>query len=292
MSAVAHLIRRYPISSFMVLACVFGWLPYALEAVGVGANAENLPLGPVAAALIVTSVQGRGALRSWASRLRRWTAAPWLYVVAFASPILVNVVIVAINHLFGAPLPTSSQLGHWPEIFVNLLVMIVMVGLGEEAGWTAFVAPVLMRRHGLLGAWAVLAPMRIFWHLPLLLSGDMSWVIWLFGNAGFQLIVLQLMRKSGGAWSLAAVWHATLNATGGAFVFTMVTGADNDRLSTLLGIAYGLAAIGTLVVTGIGRGEMAQSPVSTQSPVTTELPASPDNRPKQGAEKITNGPRG
>jgi hypothetical protein len=264
MSPLAHLIRRYPISSFMVLACVFGWLPYVLEALGIGANAENLPLGPVAATLIVTSVQGREALRSWAGRLRRWAASPWLYAVAFASPILLNVVIVATNHLFGAPLPTSSQLGHWPEIFVNLLVMIVMVGLGEESGWTAFAAPVVMRRHGLLGAWAVLAAMRVFWHLPMLLSGDMQWVIWIFGNAGFQLIVLQLMRKSGGAWSLAAVWHATLNATGGAFVFTMVTGADNERLSTLLGVGYALIALGTLVVTGTRRGETSDSPASPE----------------------------
>jgi CAAX protease family protein len=278
MSAVANLIRRYPISSFMVLACIVGWLPYALEAVGIGTNAENLPLGPVVATIIVTSVQGREALRSWASRLRRWTASPWLYAVAFASPILLNVVIVATNHLFGAPLPTSSQLGHWPEIFVNLLVMIVMVGLGEESGWTAFVAPVVMRRHSLLGAWVVLASMRISWHLPMLISGDMQWVIWIFGNAGFQLIVLQLMRKSGGAWSLAAVWHAALNATGGAFVFTMVTGADKDRLSTLLGVGYALIALGTLVATGVRRG-------ATESPAPVEQPQ------HEAAEEIAAGRR-
>lgn len=39
-----HLIRRYPISSFALLACLFGWLPYELAAFGLGSNPENLPL--------------------------------------------------------------------------------------------------------------------------------------------------------------------------------------------------------------------------------------------------------
>ena len=222
-----------------------------------------MPLGPVIAALIVTSVQGRDSPGRLGRRLRRWTASPWLYVVAFVSPILLHVLIVLANHGFGAPLPTSSQLSNWPEIFVNLLVMIVMVGLGEEAGWTAFAAPVLLRRHSLLGAFAVLAPMRILWHLPLLLTGEMSWVVWLLGNAGFQLIVLQLMRKSD-AWSLAAVWHATLNAFGGAFLFTMVTGADRERLGTLLAVIYGLVALGTVVATWRRLGPTTELPASTQ----------------------------
>ncbi len=128
-----------------------------------------------------------------------------------------------------------------------------MVGLGEEAGWTAFAAPILLRRHGLFGAWVVLASMRIAWHLPLLISGDMPWMVWLVGNGAFQLVVLQLMRRSNGAWSLAAVWHATLNAFGGAFFFTMVTGADKERLGTLLALSYAVLALVSLIPAIGGR---------------------------------------
>jgi hypothetical protein len=105
-----------------------------------------------------------------------------------------------------------------------------------------------MRRHGLFGAWAIMAPMRIFWHLPLLLGGDMSLAVWLLGNGGFQMIVLLLMSRSNGAWSLAAVWHATLNACGGAFLFAMFTGADRDRLDLLLGVGYGLAGTAAALI--------------------------------------------
>ncbi len=127
------------------------------------------------------------------------------------------------NHWFGAALPTAAQLAHWPDVPVAFVVMLVMVGIGEEAGWTAFAAPLLLRRNGLLAAWVVLSSVRILWHLPLMLNGEMPWVMGIVGNAAFQMIVLQLFVASGGHWSLAAVWHATLNAFGGMFLFTMVT---------------------------------------------------------------------
>ena len=197
----------------------------------------------VIAALIVTSCQGSAERRSWGRLLKSWAASPRLYLVALGAPILIHVLIVGINHLLGAPLPTAAQLGDWPQVPVTFLVMLLMVGLGEEAGWTAFAAPILMRRYGLLGAFGVLAPLRILWHVPLMITGDMPVVIGILGNAGFQLAVLVLMHYSKGAWSLAAVWHATLNAFGGAFFFSMVTGADKDRLGLLLGLAYAVAGL-------------------------------------------------
>lgn len=267
MSPLTRMIRHYPITSFAVLACAFGWMVYALAAVGMGTNPENMPLGPVMAAAVVTACQGREHLREWGRRLRSWSANPWLYAVAIGAPVLIHVSIVGINHLFGAPLPTSAQLADWPQIPVVFLAMLVLVGLGEEAGWTAFAAPILLKRHGLWGAWAVLAFLRIFWHLPLLIAGDMPWMVWLVGNGAFQLIVLQLMRKSDGAWSLAAVWHATLNAFGGAFFFTMVTGADKERLGTLLSLAYALVALISVLPEAIRRaGTMSPQPKDEEIP--------------------------
>jgi hypothetical protein len=46
------------------------------------------------------------------------------------------------------------------------------------------------------------------------------------------------------------VWHATLNAFGGAFLFTFVTGADNIRLGVLLAVAYAVLAIAGAVFLG------------------------------------------
>ena len=276
MLSLVQLVRRYPLSAFVVLACLFGWMVYGLAALGLGTNPENMPLGPAMAALVVTSCQGRAALFAWGRNLRRWVASPLLYAVAIGAPIALHVLIVLVNHVLGAPLPTAEQLSAWPEIPVTFLVMLLMVGLGEEAGWTAFAAPILLRRHGLWGAFAVLAPVRIFWHLPLMITGDMPIVVGLLGNAGFQLIVLQIMRRRGGSWTHAAVWHAMLNAFGGAFFFTMVTGADKDRLGTLLALAYAFVAIGTLVPALLRRARGDHDPTEhpTEHP-TTVSPAIP-----------------
>lgn len=253
MSTPTQLVRTYPISSFALLACLFGWLVYGLAGLGLGSHPENMPLGPALAALVVTSCQGRGALRAWGGSLRRWAASPWLYLLAVGAPIVLHVSIVFVNHLLGAPLPSATQLGAWPEVPVTLLAMLVLVGLGEEAGWTAFAAPILLRRFGLLGAFGVLAPLRILWHLPLMLTGNMPLVVGILGNAGFQLIILQLMRHRRGSWALAAVWHATLNAFGGAFFFTMVTGSDRDHLDILLGLVYGVVGAAALLPSLVGR---------------------------------------
>lgn len=248
MTNPAHLIRRYPMLSFAALACLFGWSPYILYALGLSTGPENSPLGPVLAALLVLGCQGRTRMAPWWKRLRSWRVAPGWYAVAVLTPALVHVVNVLINHGFGAPLPTSLQLSQWPEIPGTFLAMLVLVGIGEEAGWTAFAAPVLLRRHGLLGAWAVLSALRIFWHLPLMIGGQLPWAVGIFGNAGFQLVVLLIMSASGNQWSLAAVWHATLNAFGGSFFFTMVTGADQTRLGLLLAGAYAVLGIAAFAV--------------------------------------------
>jgi hypothetical protein len=238
--------RRYPIIVFALLACLFGWGIYIAAALGAGSHPDNMPLGPLLAALVVTACQGREELRAWGRRLRRWSAPPRWYAVAVLTPIAVDLGIVGVNHLFGAPLPTSSQWAGWTTIPGAFVIMLLMVGIGEEAGWTAFAGPVLLRRHGLFGAWAVLAAVRILWHLPLMLSGEMPWLMGIVGNAAFQLVLLRLLQASDGRWSLAAVWHATLNAFGGGYFFQMVTGADRDRLGLLLAAGYALVAVAAL----------------------------------------------
>jgi hypothetical protein len=266
MSSVIRIVRGHPFLVFAALACLFGWSNYIAAWFGLGSNPSNMPLGPVLAALVVASLQGRDTLRSYWHRLRDWRAAPVWYAVAVLTPVLVHVGIVLVNHVFGAPLPTGAQLAHWPDIAVTFVIMLVAVGVGEEAGWTAFAAPLLLRRHGLITAWVMLAGVRILWHLPLMLNGEMPWLMGILGNAGFQLMLLLMFRANGGSWAPAAVWHATLNAFGGAFFFTMVTGADNERLGLLLGVAYALLAAGALAWTSRRRPDLLAGPDPVQAP--------------------------
>ena len=243
-----RLVRSHPMAAFAVLACLFGWSSYIAAALGLGSNPGNNPLGPGVAALVVVACQGRAALSSWWRRLRSWRASPDWYALAVLVPLAVDLIIVLINHGLGAPLPTTAQLSHWPELPVIFVVNLVLIGIGEEAGWTAFAAPLLLHRHGMLRTWAILAALRIVWHLPLMLTGSSGWVMGIVGNAAFQLVLLQLFRASGGQWSLAAVWHASLNTFGGSFFTAMVIGADQARFGLLLTAIYALLAVLAVVL--------------------------------------------
>lgn len=122
----------------------------------------------------------------------------------------------------------------------------------------AFAAPLLLRRHSFVVAWAVLSAIRILWHIPLMITGQMSWTMGFVANAAYQLDVLLVVRATGGGWFLVAVWHATLNTFGGSFFTTMVSGADKERLGLLLTAAYVLLA-GVALVLG-HRYERAPEP--------------------------------
>ncbi len=242
------IVRRHPLVSFYVLACLIGWYPYILTFLRGGSGAENVPLGPIFATLTVVSCQGREDLRRWGRRLRSWAASPRWYLLALLAPLVLQILFVLANHGFGAPLPTGDQLADWPEVPVTFLVMLVFVGYGEEAGWIAFVAPVLLGRHGLFVAWVIAATMRTLWHLPLMLTGDLDWVLGTVGNAAFSMVALLLFVASDGRWALAAVWHASLNATGGLFFHRMVTGADHERIAHLMAVGYALVALVAFLV--------------------------------------------
>jgi membrane protease YdiL (CAAX protease family) len=228
---------RFPLAMFTVLACIFGWIFFIARAVGVRSEPNQLPLGPIVAAAIVAAALGRVHLRAWGRRLVTVRTSPGWYLLAFLAPVAIMAVAVLVNSTFGAPLPTRAQLGGWPALLPTFLAFFVFIGIGEEAGWTAFAAPMVLERHRLIKAWLILATIRTVWHIPLMLSGELDPIVGIIGNFAFQFLVLWLWRRTG-IWWLAAIWHATLNIVGSQFLFRMVEGADQVRLGVLMVAGY------------------------------------------------------
>ena len=195
--ATGHrLFRRYPTQlAFILLACLFGWAIWIGVFLSGGTGGGNLPLGPIVAAFIVASCQGRDELRSLGAPAPNWRARPEVVPGRSARADALHVLIVLVNHRLGAPLPTSDQLAGWPQVPVIFVVLLVLIGIGEEAGWTAFAAPILLRRHSLSSPGLLASAMRILWHLPLMLSGDLPWAVGIAGNAAFTMVTLLLLRR-------------------------------------------------------------------------------------------------
>ncbi len=226
------------------------------------------------AALVVAACQGRAGLDSWWRRLRYVAGSPVWYALAVLVPLAVHLVIVLVNHGLGAPLPTPAQLGHWPDLPATFVVNLDRDrdrrgGRLDGLRRTAAAAP--SRSAASLGD--PVSALRILWHLPLMITGDSSVVMGVVGNAAFQLILLQLFSSSGGRWSLAAVWHATLNTFGGSFFTAMVTGADQERYGLLLSALYAVLAIMAVLV---GRHHATRRDQWVSQPAApTPVPAAP-----------------
>lgn len=249
MNAIVRPIRAFPLTFFMIFACLFGWVFFIAAALGAELTPDGMPLGPLLAAAIVAASMGRAGLKEWGRRLVTFRAGLGWYALAVVAPVAIISIAVLANTALGAPLPTSAQLAaSWVDIPGNFLTFLIAVGIGEEAGWMAFAAVLLLRRHPFITAWLILSAMRVFWHLPLMLNGDLSWVLGIGGNIAFQFLLLWLFQRTNQRWFLAAIWHAMLNATGGKFFFQMVQGEDQARLGVLMTAGYVLAAVAVYLI--------------------------------------------
>ncbi|HWL49916.1 MAG TPA: CPBP family intramembrane glutamic endopeptidase [Acidimicrobiia bacterium] len=231
---------------FTVLALVLSWWRWPLWEPA-GANGPIEPLGPAIAAFIVVAISGNGQLQKFARTVVNIKASPVWFLAAVLTPIVMVIGAVAINTMLGAPAPTGSQLAGWTELPIVFLGMFAFVGLGEEIGWTAFGAPRALNGRRFLAAAAILTGIRSLWHLPVLMTGELQWVM-VIAMVAFQVLILWMYRRSGGRWFPAAIFHAVFNTVGGPFFFGMVEGADLARLATIFSILYALLAIVVLVV--------------------------------------------
>src|SRR5689334_2802274 len=172
-----------PLAFFVILACLLGWIPYIISALGaadlaaaLGDNGSpaNWPFGPLVATAIVSALLGRAGLKNWWRQLTTLRAAPGWYILALMAPVVIVSAAVLANSAFGAPLPTTAQLSKWTELPGLFALYLLAVGIGEEVGWTAFAAPLLLSRYKFINAWLILAAIRVFWHLPLMITGQLS----------------------------------------------------------------------------------------------------------------------
>jgi membrane protease YdiL (CAAX protease family) len=252
-------VSTHQLAVFTVLAVVLSWWRWPLSEPG-SSNGPIEPLGPALAAFIVVAVSGNGQLRRFARTVANLKASPAWLVAAVLTPIVMVVVAVAVNTMLGAPAPTGSQLAGWTELPFVFIGMFLFVGLGEEIGWTAFGAPrALNGRHFLVAA-AILAGIRSLWHLPVLMTGELQWVM-VVGIVALQILILWMYRRSGGRWFPAALRHAVLNTVGGPFYFGMVEGPDLARLAVIFSIGYALLSIAVLFV---DRGLVIASPTEAE----------------------------
>lgn len=252
-------LQRHRLPAFFVLAFAISWCSWPLYAAGLMPQFEFLPIGPLAAALMVIGLaEGRAGFRAWGRRLIRWRVGWVWYAVALFLPPLMALVTGFANMALGAPAPGLAQVT-WSGLLAVFAVRLVnpLDGpLGEEPGFRGYALPLLQARWAPLRSAALLGVVVALWHVPLVVFGQLS-LIGLPTTFAITFLFVWLFNRTGGSVLLTYLFHdAQGTFTVGSFGFS---GAEAGRAELIYFAVVVLAVLTTVV---LDRGAWRAAPAS------------------------------
>jgi uncharacterized protein len=246
-------VRRYPLIVFFVLAYVFSWWPWPLYAFGLSPS-PIIAFGPFLAAILVLALTtGKGGVVTLLRRMVRWRVRPVWYAVALLLPVAISGGAALLNVVvLGASAPSPAELGAWSGLVPTFFLQLLVPGIGgawEEPGWRGYALPKLQGGHSALLASLILGVVWAFWHLPLMVIGQIhlsdpvyivAWTVvltWVFNNTNGSVLIAMLM-------------HNIHNVISGGYFSAMFSGADWVRQGWLLVALWCAVAAIVVVVNG------------------------------------------
>lgn len=248
-------LKHHRLLAFFFLTYTISWASWPTYASGLIPRMEFLPIGPLAAAIIVIALaQGRPGFRAWGRRLIRWRVGWVWYAVALLLPAVLVTFTGLINIALGASAPGLAQLT-WSGLLTVFAVRLVnpLDGpLGEEPGFRGYALPLLqVSRTPLLSA-AILGILVALWHLPLVLFSVLS-LLGLPTTFAITFLYVWLFNRTGGSVLLTLLFHNSQGTfTMGSFGFI---GADATRAELIYLTAVVLAVLATMVLDRRAWGE-------------------------------------
>jgi membrane protease YdiL (CAAX protease family) len=243
--SLSAVVRRHPLSSFVVLACAFSWWMVPIAGAPLGS-------GPFLAAVLVLWVTvGVAGIRDLLSRMVRWRVHWAWYAVAIGFPTVLAVLAAVLTVGLGAAAPTSAALGTWTEVLPTFVIVLVvpLFGPWEEPGFRGFLLSGLQRRWSPLVAGLTVGVVHVIWHTPLFFLGDIpaSDVVFILAAS---IVFAWLVIGSGGSVLLAMLMHAANNAVSGEYVSSLFTGDDATLLGWVRALLWCVVAGVVVVVAG------------------------------------------
>ena len=233
-------LQHHRLLAFFVLAYAISWSSWPVYALGMMPRMEFLPIGPLAAAVIVIGLaEGRAGYRAWGRRIIRWRVGWAWYAVALLLPAALVLVTGTVNMLFGAAAPGLSQLT-WTGLLTVFAVRLVnpMDGpLGEEHGFRGYAVPLLQSSRTPLHSAAVLGVLVAGWHLPLIVFGGLSVIglpitfvitflyVWLFNRTGGSVLLTLLFHNSQGTFTMGSYGFTGTDVTRAEVIYLAVVSA-------------------------------------------------------------------
>jgi membrane protease YdiL (CAAX protease family) len=233
--------QRHRLLFFFGLSYAISWSSWPVYAMGMMPRMEFLPVGPLAAAVIVIGLaEGRAGYRTWGRRLIRWRVHWAWYAVALLFPALLVLVIGSLNIVFGAAAPGLSQLT-WSGLLMVFGVRLInpMDGpLGEEPGFRGYAVPLLQAARTPLLSATLLGVAVAVWHLPLIIFGGLSIIglpitfvitflyVWLFNRTGGSVLLTLLFHNSQGTFTMGSYGFTGSDLTRAEVIYLAVVTAS------------------------------------------------------------------
>ena len=249
---IRAVVRSHPLTSFLLFTVVLSWWPWPLYATG------HFPLpiasfGPFLAALLVLGLtEGRPGIRVLVSSMLHWRVRGRWWLAVIAVPVVITLAALTVNLLLGAQQPSVSQLRAWTGLPLTFAAVLLVPGFGgtwEEPGWRGYALPRLLHRWGWKTSSLMLGAVGAAWHLPLILSDQISWWDLLLVVAS-NVVLARLFLASGQSVLLMMVLHATNNTVSGNFVSRFFTGADASHQAAITALVW--AAVAAALLAGKG----------------------------------------
>lgn len=173
-------------------------------------------LGPTIAAYVaVLATPSRSPLREFHSRLFRWRASGWWYVIAVALPAALAIASVGIAVLVDSNF--SKGLSVRPlYMFVPLFLVMIAGGGLEELGWRGVAQPEMERGLGRPASAVLVGLIWSLWHLPLFFLPGVgqygtNFPVFAIGLVGGALILAWFYGRTESIL-LCILFHASWNA--------------------------------------------------------------------------------
>jgi membrane protease YdiL (CAAX protease family) len=216
-------------------------------------------LGPLVAALVVTSYEAGGAgRRALFRQLLRWRVPGRWYVIAILGPLALTAVAFSLWLLTGGSPPPAEAMAQWmllPVYFVYILLF--GGGVDVELGWRGYALPRLQQQYGAPIASVILGVAWAGWHIPAWFtpgSGQdaISFPVFVVSVIAAAILFTSLYNNTGGSLPVVILAHTVFDlCTTGPWsraLFTMppdLSGFDPFNLLTIVvtivAVAVGLA---------------------------------------------------
>jgi CAAX protease family protein len=242
-------VRRRPLLTFFVLACLLSWWPALLYRAGWSPQ-PIAGFGPFLAALAVLAMtEGRAGIGRLLRSMVRWRVSPWAYAAALGLPVLASGAAIAAVIVTGGS-PDATAAADWTAIPATLVLILLIPGIGgawEEPGFRGYALPRLERRFGVFAGPLLLGAFWVAWHLPLFLAGlilptDVLTVL------AASVVIAGVFQSARQSVLIAMLLHATNNAVGGGYASRLFHDTDSLRLGLFTAAAWWILAIAVMAL--------------------------------------------